>query len=89
MSFIYGTTLAADLFRISYQGVEAASDQTPAQTLTLSERIGQTMKRHIALLEIYLTVQHYIFRVDRFKEWVIPFRVVAIGQGIFELQTNF
>lgn len=83
MSLIYGTTLATDLFRISYQGIEAAYDQTTP--LTLSERISQTMKRHIALMDICLTATQYLFAHDRFKEWIIPLHLISIGNGISRL----
>lgn len=77
--------LTSDLLRLSYQTVEAVSQNRPPQTI--AERITQVMKDHIALLDVAFTIGEYATDLS-LNIWIIPFRVGVIVEGIYRLQSD-
>lgn len=83
------TVLAGDLFRITDQNITATyANQNTPQNQTISEGIAQVLKNHIALLDTGLTFAQYAFKMEALNAWVAPFRMAAVAQGIYQLQSN-
>lgn len=71
---IYGAaTFAGELFRVSYQGVEAIYQNQQPAPATSSERIGLVFKNHIAFLDASLTAIQYLSGSERLNAWVSSF----------------
>ena len=86
---VNATYLTGDLFRISYQDIKAVyENQTQLPAQTFGERIAQVLNNHIALLDTCLTIGQYAFKVEGLNALVAPFRLAAVAQGIYQLQSN-
>ena len=86
MDLTYATNLAADLFRVPYQGIDAINQNQMPQTV--AERIAIVLKNHIALADTCLTFGQYAFGWEKLNAWVTPLRIAAIAQGLYLLQND-
>lgn len=85
MNFMNAATLATDLFRFSYQTVDAVNqNQTPQ---AISEQIMRAFKNHIALLDPVFAIGEYT-NTFSLSVWIVPFRIAVIAQGIYLLQSD-
>ena len=89
MTYLSGTAFAADFFRVSYQSAEAAFNGpvAPPQP-SVSERIGRIIQIQIAVFDAFFTIGHYagtINGLERFKDVIVPLRLAAIIQGVYQL----
>lgn len=89
MTFLSGTAFAADFFRVSYQSAEAVFNGpvAPPQP-SVSERIGRIIQIQIAVFDAFFTIGHYtgtIKGLERFKDVIVPLRLAAIIQGVYQL----
>jgi hypothetical protein len=92
-----------DAFRIGYQGVEAAFQkpiQTPynptppqqflilrGQLPTVAQKIYQRLNINIAVADAILT-SIQTFSSNTIADYIVPFRVASIAQGLYILETD-
>ena len=88
MTFLSGTAFAADFFRVSYQSAEAVFNGPVAPQPSVAERIGRIIQIQIAVFDAFFTIGHYtgaINGLERFKDVIVPLRLAAIIQGVYQL----
>lgn len=90
MSIAFATSLASDMFRISYQNIESGFQQPLPASPTLAEEIGQGMRTNIALLDTIFSIGQY-FNKD-LENICLPiisvFRMTAVVQGMYLIETD-
>lgn len=85
MHFMQAATLATDLFRFSYQTVDAVNQNQLPQPI--SDRIMRAFKNHIALLDPLFAIGEYT-NTFSLSVWIVPLRIAVIAQGIYLLQSD-
>lgn len=97
MSFSDAVSLGADLFRISYEAIDAVAHQKPIQpntqlslqdvlTQVVHERFEQVTKNHLALIDAFFSIGS--FANPRFECFALPYRIATIARGLYLVKTD-
>jgi len=88
MSFTCAAATVANLFRVSYEATQALFQPSLSATSGIGERIERVIAANIALVDAFFTIGEYThpsLSLERFRNAIIPLRLLAIGQGIYRL----